>query len=140
MLGLLFPARGLDAGGLQRQRLGYVPKDEALCELWPRVPRKALHRRIDGWCSGQQLVALSSGEAEFYALGKLVAALLFVKWLASEMGNELKAIARSDSSAARGVSLRTGSGPVKHLEVRFLWIQERVRAKEMAIELSLIHI
>ena len=66
---------------------------------------------LDGWCSGQQLVALSSGEAEFYALGKLVAALLFVKWLASEMGNELKAIARSDSSAARGVSLRTGSGP-----------------------------
>ena len=63
-------------------------------------------------------MALSSGEAEFYALGRLVAGLLFLKWLGGKLGTELRVKARSDSSAARGMAGRTGSGAVKHLEVR----------------------
>ena len=89
---------------------------------------------LDGWVSGQQLVALSSGEAEFYALGRLVAGLLFLKWLGEELGTELRVKARSDSSAARGMAGRTGSGAVKHLETRWLWLQERVRAKQVEVE------
>ena len=80
------------------------------------------------------MVALSSSEAEFYALGRLVAGLLFLKWLGAELGTELRGKARSDSSAARGMAGRTGSGAVKHLETRWLWLQERVRAMQVEVE------
>ena len=35
----------------------------------------------------------------------------------------------SDSTAGRGMCQRTGVGKVRHLELRFLWIQERLRLK-----------
>jgi len=88
---------------------------------------------IEAWVSGQQVVALSSGEAEFYALGKLTAHLLFFIYLLKEMSREIKAVAHSDSSAARGMTGRTGPGRVKHLQTRFLWLQERVREKAIEI-------
>ena len=34
-----------------------------------------------------------------------------------------------DSTAGRGMCQRTGVGKVRHLELRFLWIQERLRLK-----------
>jgi hypothetical protein len=39
-----------------------------------------------------------------------------------------------DSSAARGIFGRTGPGRVRHLDTRHLWVQERVRRREMAVE------
>ncbi len=39
----------------------------------------------------------------------------------------------TDSSAARGIVRRAGSGRVKHLETRYLWIQDRVRRKQLEI-------
>jgi hypothetical protein len=88
---------------------------------------------IEGWVSGQQLVALSSGEAEFYALGKTVAHLLFFVYLLRELQVVKKAHCLTDSSAARGMACRTGPGRVKHLETRWLWIQERVREKSISL-------
>ena len=35
----------------------------------------------------------------------------------------------SDSTAGRGMCQRTGVGKVRHLELRFWWIQERLRLK-----------
>ena len=40
----------------------------------------------------------------------------------------------SDSAAARGTVKRAGSGRVKHLEARWLWIQERVRCSELNVD------
>ena len=39
----------------------------------------------------------------------------------------------TDSSAARGMVRRSGSGRVKHLEARSLWLQERTPAKELHV-------
>ena len=39
----------------------------------------------------------------------------------------------SDSSAARAVTARTGSGRVKHVEARYLWVQDRVRKKQFSL-------
>ena len=37
----------------------------------------------------------------------------------------------SDASAAIGITARLGAGRVRHLEAKELWIQEKVRAKEV---------
>ena len=35
-------------------------------------------------------------------------------------------MSNTDASACRGIMLRQGSGPVKHLSIRQLWVQEVV--------------
>ena len=40
----------------------------------------------------------------------------------------------SDSSAARGMTRRTGTGRVKHLDIKYLWIQGAVRDGKLSIE------
>ena len=39
----------------------------------------------------------------------------------------------SDRSAARGICTRTGSGKVRHLSIKELWIQESYRKKEFQL-------
>jgi hypothetical protein len=81
----------------------------------------------------QQVVALSSGESEFYGLLRGAACGLQVRELLKEMGLDMAARVLTDSAAARGVVRRTGSGRVKHLEARWLWIQERVRSGDVVV-------
>ena len=83
------------------------------------------HHLIKSWSSNQQIVALSSGEAELYALTKGAAQTLGIVSMARDMGDSLRAVVRSDSSAALAISQRVGLGKVRHLEVQYLWIQER---------------
>ena len=40
----------------------------------------------------------------------------------------------SDSSAAIGISNRLGLGPTRHLAVRHLWVQDKVKSKEIQLE------
>ncbi len=39
----------------------------------------------------------------------------------------------SDSTAAKGTCSRHGLGKLKHLDLKFLWVQEAVRAKRVLI-------
>ena len=67
----------------------------------------------------QPTIALSSGEAELTA---------FVKGsLACDMGLELTLVVVVDSSAAVEMVNRSGVGRVRHLDVKDLWVQERVK-------------
>jgi hypothetical protein len=84
---------------------------------------------LKSWSNRQGSVALSSGEAEYYAIVKLVAELMGIKALASDLGWEVTLRAFVDSSAAKAIASRVGLGKVRHLEVRFLWLQEAVRRK-----------
>ena len=49
------------------------------------------------------------------------------------MGVAVFAVAGTDSSAAKGISQRVGSGRVRHLRIQDLWIQERVREKDVEV-------
>jgi hypothetical protein len=88
---------------------------------------------IDGWSSTQQSIALSSGESELYGICNGSARVLWTAHLLQDMGFHVKAVVATDSSAAKGVAARLGAGRIRHLETRCLWIQERVRAKELEI-------
>ena len=68
------------------------------------------------WSRTQQLVALSSAEAELNAGIKAAQEALGLTQMALEV---------EDSSAADGIIKRAGSGRVKHLTVRQLWLQEQ---------------
>ena len=78
-------------------------------------------------------VALSSGEAEYYAITRGSAAAIMVQNILSEMDRKCKLACLTDSSAAKGISHRRGVGRVKHLELKELWVQDKVDKGELEI-------
>ena len=78
------------------------------------------------WSRTQQLVALSSAEAELNASVKAAQEGLSLKHLAEEFGDQVFLRLCGDSSANDGILKRSGTGKVKHLSVRQMWLQEKV--------------
>ena len=72
----------------------------------------------------QQVISLSSAEAELYAMvaasAETLAIIAYAKDLGTQMGGEVYV----DSSAALGISQRCGIGKVRHLRTQGLWVQE----------------
>ena len=83
------------------------------------------------WSRTQQLVALSSAEAELNAAIKAAQEGLALKNMAVELGDLVWLRLRGDSSACDGILKRSGAGKVKHLSVRQLWLQEKVNEQEL---------
>ena len=86
---------------------------------------KGLHC-IAQWSRTQQLVALSSAEAELNASVRAGQEGLGIMHFSMELGTPHAAEVLGDASAAHGINMRVGSGRVKHLSIRQLWLQERV--------------
>jgi hypothetical protein len=57
-----------------------------------------------------------------------------VQAVAADLGYPLHLRIWVDSTAARAVASRTGLGKVRHLEVRFLWVQEALRDGRFVIQ------
>ena len=74
----------------------------------------------------QQVISLSSGEAEFYALVRAGSHALGLQSMLREFGVEVGIVIKSDASAAIGIAKRKGLGKVRHVDVSQLWIQEKV--------------
>ena len=70
------------------------------------------------------MVALSSAEAETYALVLASCETLGMQAYANDMGLELPAEMFADASAALGIIARAGLGKVRHLRTQALWLQE----------------
>ena len=85
------------------------------------------------WSRTQQVISLSSAEAELHALCKCASEGLCVANMGKElmMGVSLKLL--NHSSAARGIVQRQGAGKVKHLDVKSQWIQEREARADLAV-------
>ena len=85
---------------------------------------------IKTWSAAQGAYALSSAEAEFYAMIEAVARAKALRNLAVELGFiGLSNIVHlgTDSSAAKSFVNRRGLGKMRHLEIRDLWLQKEVR-------------
>jgi KUP system potassium uptake protein len=95
----------------------------------------------------QSIVALSSAEAEFYAIVRgtsmgmqtlqILEMMVGVFSQTVEKDDDKKLVSlrvSSDSSAARAICNRVGSGKVRHLSIKELWIQEEVRKKRLALD------
>ena len=99
---------------------------------------------VKTWCSTQGARALSSAEAEYYAMVEGVIRGKGLQNMGRELGMvgmdeevELKVDEKErssrtmdifvDSSAAKGLASKRGVGKVRHMEVKWLWLQEEVR-------------
>ena len=83
---------------------------------------------IKTWSSTQGAVALSSAEAEFYAMIETVIRGKGILNIMKEIGFVITERIQlfTDSSAAKSFVSRTGLGRMKHLEIRDLWLQREV--------------
>jgi hypothetical protein len=83
----------------------------------------------------QSLTALSVGEAEFYAVVKGGAVGLSLKAIYEDLGVKVDAEIDSDSTTAGSLADRLGVGQrTKHIQTRFLWVQERVQDRDLRVK------
>ena len=82
----------------------------------------------------QSTIALSTGESEYYALVKGGATGLGLQSLLADFGIEVWVLIEGDSNAAKGTVNRVGLGKARHIQTRYLWLQERVAADHLKIQ------
>ena len=82
----------------------------------------------------QSTIALSTGESEYYALVKGGATGLGLQSLLADFGIEVGVLIEGDSNAAKGTVNRVGLGKARHIQTRYLWLQERVAADHLKIQ------
>ena len=84
---------------------------------------------IKSWSTTQSAPALSSCEAEYYALVDGASRGLGLQAAARVLGiavDDLVVEASTDSSAAKSYASRRGAGRIRHIEVKQLWLQQAV--------------
>ena len=88
---------------------------------------------VKTWSNKQGSRALSSGEAEYYALVKAAAEAMGVQSVAKDLGWDAKIKIYVDSTASKAIASRLGIGKIRHLEVRYLWVQDEVARKRIQL-------
>ena len=82
------------------------------------------HHCIVFWCRGQSVIALSSGEAEYYSLVTLMSELLGLRSICIDWNVDFNLEINVDATAAIGMVSRRGLGETKHIDTVWLWAQE----------------
>ena len=91
---------------------------------------------IKHWSRTQKARALSSGEAEYYAVVTGSAEGLGSQSLATDLGwkFQCRIVVKTDSSAAKSVAGRRGLGKLRHVELKYLWVQEAVAKGRISLK------
>ena len=85
------------------------------------------------WSRTQVSVALSSAEAEMNASVEAACEAIGMKQLCGHLGMPVIIKMFGDSSSMKGTLSRKGSGKVKHLETRQLWLQEHAASGNVVL-------
>ena len=86
---------------------------------------------IKTWSKTQGLIALSSGESEFYAALKASAEGLGLIAMLRDFGVHVNGKVLGDASAALGIIHRRGLGRTRHIDTGLLWIQQTAPEKRL---------
>ena len=81
---------------------------------------------IKAWSSNQSVIALSSGEAEFYGIVKGATNALGFVGIMKDFNVDVSVSVSTDSSAAKGIANRRGLGKLRHIELSELWVQDLI--------------
>ena len=84
-------------------------------------------------CNLLQVIGLSSGENEYYAISAGACTGLGIQGLLTDWNISSCVRIVSDSSAARAFASRRGVGKMKHVQTRYLWVQERLAMRHLAL-------
>ena len=79
---------------------------------------------IKSWSKSQSVIALSSAEAELYAIIKTASETLGIISILKDWDMMYKADIMADASAALGIIGRTGLGKLRHIDTSYLWLQQ----------------
>ena len=88
---------------------------------------------IKCWSKTQSTVALSSAKAELTGVCHAAGEGLGLQSHCRDLGFSDELHVHSDAAAATGTCRRRGLGRVRHLAVADLWIQERLRTKDITL-------
>ena len=88
---------------------------------------------IKSWSTTQAVIALSSGEAEFYGIVKGSSTGMGLRSVLKDLGLECRLGVHTDASAAKAIAPRKGLGKVRHIEVNQLWIQDKVGSGDVEL-------
>ena len=89
---------------------------------------------VKSWSSTQTVIALSTGEAELYAINKATASGIGAQSILSDLGMNLDIVIYTDATSGKAMASRRGLGKVRHIAVNELWIQEHVQNKTLMIK------
>jgi hypothetical protein len=88
---------------------------------------------IKSWSVTQDVIALSSGEAEYYSMVRGISQAIGLRNMLKDFGVSVDIELRTDASSAKAIASRRRCGKVRHIEVATLWVQEKVINKEVRI-------
>ena len=80
------------------------------------------------------MLALSSGESEFYAGICAGATLIGARSMAKDLGVERAGVLLFAASAAKAMLTRKGFGRSKHVHRSYLWLQQRTNQKDFSLQ------
>ena len=123
---------------MSKEIVMYCDSDHAGC-LITRRSTTGLVTMLGSHCvkhssNVQSTISLSSGESEFYAIVRAGNIGLSLQAMLEDWGLKVGLRIRSDSSAARGTTQRQGLGQARHIQTRYLWVQERVATQALILE------
>ena len=83
--------------------------------------------------STQTVIALSSGESEFYSAVRGACRLLGMKTLLEDLGVQVSAEMETDPSAAKGLASTRGAGQVRHIHCPALMLQQALSRRRLSL-------
>ena len=83
------------------------------------------------YSKSQAVIALSSGEAEYYGFVSAASASLGLQSALKDWGWHFNIQILMDASAGIAIGSRRGLGKTKHIDTVFLWAQELVTSKKV---------
>ena len=89
---------------------------------------------VKHWSRIQKARALGSGEAEYYAMVTGCAEGLGLQALAEDLGWRVEVRLWTDSSATKAVPNRRGLGKLRHVELKWLWVQDMVKEGKVQLK------
>jgi hypothetical protein len=89
---------------------------------------------IESWVATDQVRALSTAEAELYGIVDGSARGIMTQNMMKEIGIDWSVEVGSDSSAAISISSKSGVGKTRHIALRWLWVQDAVRTKQIKLK------
>ena len=89
---------------------------------------------IKSLISTQQVMALSSGEAELCGMLKGATQSKGLISMMADFGEKVAATVCTDASAAVGVAHRQGLGKTRGIEVQYLWTQNEVKEGKLTVK------
>ena len=85
------------------------------------------------WSITQPTVTLSSAEAELSGICRGASTSLGLQTVAKDLGFEWTLSIQTDATAAIGICRRRGLGRIRHLATADLWVQDRLRTKDLGL-------